>query len=134
MSRSDPFDDRPLTFDGWIRGEFAARGPFTALVVLVEIGETTVTPLRSTWVHVVGLDLDWPAVAKLLNGAGAAWDGVAFAPRTDPRHGGPLADPAARAEVLALGQTIGADRLVLNAEHFFDRLGRRLQVEEVTPQ
>ena len=59
------------------------------------------------------------------------WDGAAFAPRTDPA-GGPLPDPVARVETLALGERIRADRTVLNAEHFFDRQGRRLRVDAAT--
>ncbi len=62
MSRSDPA--RPASFDAWIAEEFAATGAFTALVVLIGIGELTLTPLRSTWLHVIGTELDWPAVAR----------------------------------------------------------------------
>jgi hypothetical protein len=40
--------DRPLTtdFDEWLVETFARVGSFTMLVVLVDIQETTVTPLR----------------------------------------------------------------------------------------
>ena len=62
---------------------------------------------------------------------GADWDGAAFAPRTGP-GGGPLPDPVARVETLALGERIRADRTVLNAEHFFDRRGLRLRVDAAT--
>ncbi len=133
MSRSEPAGDPAASFDAWIAKAFAERGAFTALVVLVAIGELSVEPLRSTWFHVVGADLDWAGVAELLSGAGG-WDGAVFAPRTDPRLGGPLADAAARAEVIELGQRIVEDRTVLNAEHFFDRRGRRLRIEEVPAQ
>ena len=105
MSKSEP-ETRPLAFDGWLGQEFADTGGVTAL-------------------------LDWTAVAQLLDGAGTDWDGAAFAARTDPA-GGPLPDPVARVETLALGERIRADRMVLNAEHFFDRRGRRLRVDEAT--
>ena len=134
MSRSEPPGDAAASFDAWIADAFAETGAFTALVVLVAIGDLTVKPLRSTWFHVIGTDLDWAGVAELLSGAGGGWDGAVFAPRTDPRLGGPLADAAARAEVLDLGQRIVEDRTVLNAENFFDRLGRRLKIEEVPAQ
>lgn len=130
MSRSEPGQEL-LTFDGWVAEEFGRTGGFTALVVLVGIGELTVTPLRSTWFHVVGRDLDWEAVARLLDGAGVAWDGAVFAPRTDRLTGGPLPDAVARLQIRELGTEIVTDRSVLNAEHFFDRLGRRMKVEEV---
>jgi hypothetical protein len=122
----------PLTFDAWVADEFARTGGFTALVVLVEIGELSVTPLRSTWFHVLGTDLDWTGVAELLSGAGA-WDGALFAPRTD-RAGGPLPDSLARLELRDLGDRVIADRAVVNDEHFFDRHGRRLRVDEVPAQ
>ena len=130
MSRSD---DRPARFDTWVAEEFAATGPFTVLIVLVGIRELSITPLRSTWLHVIGDELAWPDVAKLFDGAGAAWDGVLFAPRTD-MTGGPLPDAAARLALRDLGDQVLEDRTVLNAEHFFDRKGRRLRVEEVPAQ
>ena len=132
MSRSDPHD--ALTFDAWVADEFASTGGFTALVVLIGIGELTITPLRSTWFHVVGPDFDWTGVARLLDGAGVAWDGALFAPRTDRTEGGPLPDAVARLAVRDLGDEIVADRTVLNAEHFFDRRGRRMRIEEVPAQ
>jgi hypothetical protein len=130
LSRSDP-ETRPLTFDGWLAEELAGSGSFTALVILVAIGELSVIPRRSTWFHIVGGDLDWAAVAGLLDGAGSDWQGAVFAPRT-ASDGGPLPDPVARVEVLALAERIRADRTVLNDEHFFDRRGRRLRVDEAT--
>lgn len=126
MSRSDA-----LTFDGWVAAELAESGPFTALVVLVAIGELSVTPLRSTWFHVIGDELDWPAVGTVLDGGGHDWDGALFAPRTYRNGGGPLPDATARIALRDLGDSIVEDRGVLNAEHFFDRLGRRMKVEEV---
>jgi hypothetical protein len=122
LSRSEP-----LTFDAWVAAEFGS-GPFTALVVLMSIGELSVTPLRSTWFHVVGDELDWPDVRALLDGGGRDWDGALFAPRTGDL--GPLTDAAARIALEDLGERIIEDRTVLNAEHFFDRKGRRMRVEE----
>lgn len=132
MSKSEA-PDRPARFDAWLREEFTGSGPFTALIVLVRIGELSVTPLRSTWVHVVGDDLGWSDVARLLDGAGVAWDGALFAARTD-RAGGPLPDAAARVALRDLGDEVLGDRSLLNAGHFFDRRGRRLKVEEVRAQ
>jgi hypothetical protein len=127
LSRSEP-----LTFDAWIAAEFARSGGFTALVLLVGIGELTVTPLRSTWFHVVGPNVDWTGMQELLSGAGG-WDGVLFVPRTDG-SGGPLPDRSARIELQELAEQVIADRSLLNAGHFFDRRGRRLRVDEVPAQ
>jgi hypothetical protein len=131
LSRSDP--EGPPSFDGWIAEEFARSGPFTALVVLVAIGELSVTPLRSSWFHVIGSELDWTEVVGLLDSGGEDWDGALFAPRTD-REGGPFPDAAARLAVRDLGERVVEDRAVLNEEHFFDRRGRRMKVEEVPAQ
>ncbi len=122
-----------LHFDAWLGEEFAARGPFSLLVVLVAIGPLSVTPLRSTWMHVVGDELDWSGLADLLDGGGVDWEGALFAPRADA-GGGPLADAAARIALRDLGDAVIADRKVLNEEHFFDRRGRRIRVEEVPLQ
>jgi len=131
LSRSEP--EGPFTFDAWIAEEFARGGSFTMPVVLVAIGELSVTPLRSSWFHVIGPELDWDGVARLLDGGGADWDGALFASRRG-RDGGPLGEPAARIAVKDLGEEILADRSRLNAEHFFDRNGRRMRVEEVPAQ
>jgi hypothetical protein len=131
LSRSEP--GRPLTFEGWIAEEFARGGPFTALVVLVAIGELSVTPLRSSFLHVIGTELDWSEIARLLDAGGPDWDAALFAPRTDAA-GGPLSAASARIAERDLADAILADRKRINAEHFFDRSGRRLEVEEVTRQ
>lgn len=121
-----------LTFDEWLAGEFARTGGFTALVVLVGIGELSVTPLRSTWFHVIGDSTGWAEIVELLSSAGP-WDGALFVPHTG-RDGGPLTDAAARIELRDLGDRVIADRTVLNEAHFFDRQGRRMRVDEVPAQ
>lgn len=132
MSTSEP-GAAPSGFDAWVAGEYARGGPFTALVVLVGIGPLSVTPLASTWLHVVGRELDWPGVAALLDGAEVAWDGAVFGPRR-ARDGGPLPDAAARIDLRDFGQELIEDRSRINGAHFFDRRGRRMKVEEVSAQ
>lgn len=134
MSRSDGEDDRPNRFDDWIGQEYERTNGFTALVVLVAIGEFSITPLRSTWFHVIGDELDWAGVSRLLSGAGADWDGVLFSVLTDEADGGPAEDVMARYELDHLAERLREDRMVLNQNHFFDKWGRRMQIEEVTPQ
>ena len=131
MSKSEP--EQPLTFDAWIAAEFGRSGPFTVLVVLVAIGRLSVTPLRSSRFHVIGTELDWTDVARLLDAGGADWDAALFAPRTGA-DGGPLGEASARIAEKDLGDAILADRKLINAEHFFDREGRRMTVEEVPLQ
>ena len=122
-ARSDPFDV-------WLRDAFAETGGFTALVLLVRIGRRKVTPLRSTYVHVIGDEIDWGEITRLFAAAGVPWDGAAFFPVT-ARDGGPLDDAAARLRLRMLETRIEDDRLVLNEGHFFDAWGRRLRIDEV---
>jgi hypothetical protein len=118
-------------FERWLPAAFAEIGAFTALVVLVDIGETRVTPLRSTYVNVIGDEVGWNDMVRMFAESGADWDGAAFFPVT-AKEGGPLANPSARLQLRALEARLAEDRLVLNEGSFFDRFGRRLTIEEVT--
>jgi hypothetical protein len=122
-----------LDFDAWIVEEFAARGAFTALVVLVEIGERSVTPLSSTYLNVIGAEIDWREIVMLFAGAGVHWDGASFFPVTAP-DGGPLDNKAARVGLHLIEGRVRAERLTLNEGFFFDRHGQRRTVEEIPAQ
>lgn len=127
MSTSEP--DGPATdFELWLAEEFGRTGSFTALVVLVTISAETVLPLCSTYLHVVGLEIDWNEIVVLFAGAGHDWDGAAFFAHTAP-DGGPLDNPTARLRLRELEGAIDADPLVLNQGRLFDKWGRRLKVE-----
>ncbi|MFZ1470407.1 MAG: hypothetical protein WAT09_15745 [Paracoccaceae bacterium] len=127
-------DNRPLHFDLWVREEFTRAGAFTALIVLVAIEEHTVRPLRSSHVHLIGADVNWPDMAALFDKANPDWDGALFSARTDDEDGGPISDASARIALKDHVQDIVEDRSLLNAGHFFDRNGRRLRVEAVAQQ
>jgi hypothetical protein len=124
---------RATEFDGWIVAEFATRGSFTALVVLVEIGDRSVTPLASTYLNVMGTEVDWLEIRSLFAGPGIAWDGASFFPATAP-EGGPLDNKAARAMLRDIEARVKAELLTLNEGFFFDRNGRRMMVEEISVQ
>lgn len=130
MSTSDATATECTT---WLASEYEESGSFTALIVLVEIGETAVTPLCSTYVNVIGAEIDWSDLVVMFAGAGQAWDGAAFFPRRD-RNGSPLDNPSARLMLRELEARLDEDRLVLNEGHFFDAWGRRMKVEEMTRQ
>jgi hypothetical protein len=119
-------------FNDWIVSEFDERGAFTALVVLVEIGERSVTPLASTYLNVIGTEVDWLEIQGLFAGAGVKWDGASFYPATMP-EGGPLDNAAAREQLREIEERVKAERLALNEGFFFDRHGRRMMVEEAEP-
>jgi len=125
VSTSDPATE----FDAWIAEEFARKGAFTALAVLVEIGETTVTPLASTYFNVIGDETGWGEITVMFAGAGRPWDGASFYSMTAP-DGGPVDNAAARLKLKELEARIDDERLVLNEGHFFDKWGRRMMVEE----
>ena len=129
MSRFEPIESAG-DFERWLAREFAESGAFTALVVLVEIAETRVTPLCSTFFNVIGDEIDWGEITVLFAGAGAEWDGASFFPATGP-NGGPLDNPTARVKLREIETRLDDDRLVLNEGHFFDKWGRRLTIEEV---
>jgi hypothetical protein len=132
LSISDP-GSGGTEFEGWIVEEFAARGAFTALVILVEIGEATVTPLSSTYLSVIGDEVGWLEILALFSGAGVAWNGAAFFAAAAP-DGGPLDNAAARAKLHQLELRVKSERLTLNEGYFFDKQGRRVMIEEVPAQ
>jgi len=120
-------------FSDWLAAEFAQSGTFTALVVLVEIADPSVTPLCSTYFNVIGDEVDWNDMVVMFAGSGANWSGAAFFP-VRATSGGPLDNPTARVRLRELEARLDDDRLVLNEGQFFDKWGRRMTVEEVTPQ
>lgn len=124
---------RATEFEDWIVTELEVRGPFTALVILVEIGERRVTPLSSTFLAIIGDELTWLEILALFAGARVAWDGAAFYPLT-AAAGGPLDNAAARAKLRELEQRVKHDLLTLNEGYFFDKQGRRLMIEEASVQ
>ena len=130
MSTSEHLDAAG-DFERWLKREFADSGAFTALVVLVEIRDTQVTPLCSTYFNVIGDDVEWSDIVVMFAGAGREWDGAAFFPVVGS-SGGPLDNPGARLRLRELEINIDNDRLVLNAGQFFDKWGRRMTIEEVT--
>jgi hypothetical protein len=121
----------PNEFDRWLSEQFAATGTFTALIVLLHIAEAHVTPVCSSYVNVVGDEIDWDEMTVLLQGSGIGWDAVAFFVETD--DGGALSSVEANCRLKDLTQAIEADRLHLNRGWLFDRRGRRLRVEEMMP-
>jgi hypothetical protein len=129
LSTSDPHA-HATDFEEWLEREFAATGEFTALVILVDIGETTVTPLCSTYFNVVGDEVSWNDIVVMFAGSGADWHGAAFFP-VAARNGGPLDNPTARLRLRELEARVDEDRLVLNEGHFFDKWGRRMRIDEI---
>lgn len=115
-------------FDDWIVEEFA-RGPFTALILVFEVGDDSVDPVASTYLHIIGDEVDWAAMRRLLKGAPNRWNAVAFFVSRDPKTG-PISDRLAKLRLLDTEERVKGNRLELNQSAFFDNRGRRMQVEE----
>ena len=115
-------------FDDWLIATYGEVGSFTMLFVLVRITETTVEPLRSAWLHVVGDETRWPDLVALFAGAGVAWSGAVFF-----RAGreGLVEDSEARARLSALTRKLHEDRSLIRDGEFFNADGLRLQIEEM---
>jgi len=120
-------------FDRWIVEEFEGRGEFTALVMLVGIDGTKVTPLCSTYFNVIGTEIDWAEITVLFADSGQDWSGASFFSMTG-LDGRPLDNPTVRLKLKELEARLDEDRLVLNEGRFFDKSGRRLKIEEVQVQ
>lgn len=117
-------------FQRWVVEQFARTEGFTILIVLVEIGEASVAPLASSYLHVIGDDIAWPDFADLLNRSGKKWDGVALFAHAASK-GGPIPDMLAKVRLTEIEERVRADRLTLNEGAFFDRWGRQMVVEEM---
>ena len=120
-------------FDRWVAEEFTEAGAFTALVILVEIPEPAVVPLCSTYFNVIGDEFDWGEIIVLFAGSGRDWSGACFFSVT-AKDGGPLDNPTARLRLRELEARVEENKLVMNEGNFFDKWGRRLQIEEMQAQ
>jgi hypothetical protein len=123
--------DYATDFDEWLVQTFAQVGPFTMLIVLVEIGETSAGLLRSAYLHVIGDETRWPAIVQLFADAGVTWNGAAFflADRA-----GLVRDPVARYRLQSLMRHLESDRSLLKHAEFFDVRGLRLKIEEIASE
>jgi hypothetical protein len=115
-------------FEEWLAGMVRQHGEFTALVILAGIAERKVTPLCSTYLHIMGDDVDWEDIKLMFVGSGQSWDGAAFFPTKGP-NGGPVDNPTARLRLGELEAKVSEDRMILNEGNFFDNLGRRIEIE-----
>lgn len=116
-------------FDDWFVARYAELGHFTALVVLVDIGERDATPVASTFFHVIGDEARWTDIRKMFASAPGGWDGAVFY-AVNSKSGGPLEEPLARIELRLIETRINEDRLVINEGAFFDKRGRRMRIDE----
>ena len=121
---------RSSEFESWRKAAYRETEGFTALVILVRIGGDTVTPVASTYFHLIGDDLTWSDFSALLSRSGQTWDGVVIFPESD-RGKGPIPDALAKIKLREIESRLGDDRIHINKGNFFDRWGRRMRVDEM---
>jgi hypothetical protein len=118
-------------FDEWLVRTYSEIGDFTVLFVLLRVTDTTVEPLRSAWLHVVGDETRWPDMTRLFIGAGVEWSAAVFF-----RAGreGLVRDEEARARLGALTRKLHEDRSLIRDGEFFNADGLRLRLDEQPAQ
>ena len=119
---------RATDFDDWLVETFTRVGAFTMLIVLVEIGESSVALLRSSYLHVIGDETRWPDMVRLFAGSGTTWNGAAF---FQADQIGLVDDATAQRRLASLVRHLEGDRSILAHGEFFDARGLRLKIEEV---
>ena len=87
-------------------------------------------PLKSTYVHVIGDEMDWGDITLMFRSADVSWDAAAFF-LIRAEAGGPVDDALARQSLRALEERLDEDLLVLNEGEFFDVWGRRMRIDEL---
>ena len=115
-------------FDDWLVETFARVGSFTMLIVLVEIGETSVSLLASSYLHVIGDETRWNDMTDLLSGPNVPWNGAAF---FQGDRGGLIDDATAQQRLASLTKALEKDRSLLTHSEFFNADGLRLKIQEI---
>ncbi len=115
-------------FDDWLVQTFAKVGSFTMLIVLVEIGETTVSLLASSYLHVIGDETRWADMKQLLAAAGVGWSGAVF---FQGDAGGLIDDATAKQRLSSLVRHLQGDRSILRHGEFFNPQGLRMKIAEI---
>jgi hypothetical protein len=117
-------------FDDWLVETFARVGSFTMLIVLVEIGETSVSLLASSYLHIIGDETRWAEMVDLLAASGAPWNGAIF---FQGDRGGLIDDTTAGQRLLSLTRHLESDRSILKHGEFFNPQGLRMKIDEIRP-
>lgn len=117
-------------FEQWIRDRFAATQGFTALILLLAIGDEKVEPISCSYVHVIGDEVRWTDMKTMLDASRRKWDGVVVFAESAP-SGGPLIDLVARARLQERIDAVTFDRMVLNEGGMFDTRGRAIRIDPV---
>jgi hypothetical protein len=117
-------------FEHWIAERFAATNGFTALILLVNLGNDKVELISCSYVHVIGDEVRWRDMKTMLDASRRKWDGFAVFAESPPA-GGPLIDIVAKARLQERIDEVTVNRMVLNDAGFFDAHGRAIRIDPV---
>lgn len=117
----------PTAFDLWLTSTLDREGPFTMFLILMADEPTTIVPIRSSYVHVIGPDIRWDQLATMIAEADVEWHSVATFAAKAPQ-GGPIPDVEARSRLASLQAAVIKDRLTVRKGELFDRQGRKLEL------
>jgi hypothetical protein len=115
-------------FDDWLVETFDRVGSFTLLIILIDIGETTVTLLASSYLHVIGNETRWADMIDLLSGAKVSWSGAVF---FQGDRAGLIDDDTASQRLAELARHLHRDRSILSHGEFFNSHGLRMKIQTV---
>jgi len=121
--------DRTTDFDDWLVETFRRVNAFTMLIVLLRIEETSVEPLASSYIHVIGDEIRWADMVAMFRDAGASWNGAAF---FQGDRDGLIDDATAKWRLSSLSRHLRKDRSILTHSDFFNSDGLRLKIEQIT--
>lgn len=125
MSNSEETD-----FDRWLAARYGESDGFTALMLLVAIGNAGVRMLSCAYLHVIGTETPWAEMRALVDQSKHRWDGLALFAESAP-GGGPLVDVVAAARLQERINEVTANRMALNEAGFFDRHGRAIRIDPI---
>lgn len=119
--------DHSTDFDDWLSEAFDRVGAFTMLIILFNVEEAAVTPVASSYLHVLGDETRWTDMISLFSGSGASWNAAAF---FQGDRDGLIDDATARWRLSSLTRHLKKDPLLVNQGEFFNAQGLRLKLEE----
>jgi len=122
-------NSRGAEFERWIVEQYAETSGFTALILLLTLGDK-VDLVSCSYVHVIGDEVRWKDMKTMLDASRRAWDAFAVFPESPP-GGGPLIDVVAKARLQERIDEVTVDRMALNEAGFFDTHGRHIRIDPV---
>lgn len=117
-------------FDAWIASRFGETRGFTAVILLLSIGDDRIEPISCAYVHVVGDEVTWRDMRAMLDASRRRWDGVAIFVEAAP-GGGPVIDIVAKARMQERIDEVTMNRMALNDAGLFDSAGRAIRIDPV---